>query len=537
MTMNELTTLPNYIKSDRISKITIKNIPVAVLLELIFVYIPPEEIVQLLTICHDWNRLLSQSCLTLEYFWRDMCLNTNNIPMLILNNIKRKNKERNRKRKERLKKQIKQGLPSVDDSKSESLKVMTKEKEEKKGKKLITQNFITEAIKSVHRTENIIKEMCDRVFLSLSRSGTTKTSKRNPITPSKPSWHHRLSAQRILFQRWRNIPNDKTKRGNKETQNQNIKIIDQSYSTYHYTTPDKVGSWVLMFEDRYLAYSTNGFINVIDVNTMKPPSYSDIPLSTIKLPVQTPSEYGWLMPLSSTSPWAVTSFGSCIQMSNIITGQSFHNIIQKDSFINCKQDSGCIADGHTSQPVAFTYAKPILERWDLNTMTRTTPLAETIDFGYNDWMRMAINDSHSIIATSQIYYRSNIIDYRSNTLVDYSSVAGELVWRDNYLFVASSYSSHLFDIRRGLSSPLWSRGKPWTTVVDINNAGMIAYHDFNSNKTVLYDLFRYDKGIVRQWTNPATNMYQIILRDDRLYLLGFNDAVVYDYAKYLPNNT
>ena len=537
MTNNELK-MPNYIKNGKICKTktvkitTIKNIPVAVLLELIFVCIPPEEIIHLSIVCHDWNHLLLHSCLTLEYFWRDMCLNTNGIPMLILNNIKRKKKERNRKRKKRLKKQIKRSFHTNEDSKSELSKLDPK----KEKPKPVVENIIIEMIKSIYPTDNIIKEVCNRVFFS-----------KNVLT--KPSWRHHISAKRILYQRWRDIPND--------TKEKTL------YTTYHYTTPDIVGSWALMCEDRYLTYLTNGFINVIDVNTMKPPpSFSsdtcqqkaDIPLSTIKLPVPTPNEYGWIMPLSSTSPWVVISFSSCIQMSNIITGQSFHNLnprntIQKDSCIkNSKtlakqviRRIGCVADGDTSQPVGFTYAKPTMEVWDLNTMTMIMPMPFPISTISDNWdlNRMAINDSHSLIAISNPYISSSIIDRRSNILVDHSTFSGELVWRDNYLFIAGPCDSHLFDIRRGLSSPLssplWSKGKPCTTTVGINNAGMIAYHDFNSNTTVLYDLFRYDEGMVRQWINPATNMSQIILRDDRLYLLGFNDAVVYDYAKYLPN--
>ena len=533
--MNKPTTFPKYINSDRIGGITIKSIPSAVLLELIFVYIPLEEIIQLLLVCHNWNHLLSQSCLTLEGFWRNICL-TNGIPMLLLDKIKKKKKKKNRKRKERLKKQIK--WPSVDDS-----KINTKINITRKKRQPLTRNVIIETLKSVYLTDNIIKEVCKRVFYS-----------KNVFT--KPSWRHCASAQRILFKRWRDTPNDKTKRGNKITENPNNK----SYSTYHFTTPDIVGSWILMCEERYLVYSTNRFINIIDVNTMKPPSSSfdpcqqkdDIPLSTIKLPVPILNEHGWLMPLSSTSPWVVISFGSCIQMSNIITGESFHNlnpqyslqqnnVIPESKIFNITRGRlGCVADGYTTQPVAFTYAKPTLERWDLNTMTMTTPFDKTIsgvDIGIyeNTRIRMEINDSHSMIIISQLSQKSNIIDYRSNTLVYHSTIAGEVIWRNNSIFIADRDTSYLFDIRRGLSSPLWSRSRlSGFNAIDINNAGMIAYHNYNSSQTILCDLFNYDEGNI--WTNPVINISKVKLTDDRLYLCGFTNAIVFDYSKYLPNN-
>jgi hypothetical protein len=647
----------------------IHDIPSMVILELIFVYLRPHELtLSIINVCQRWHRLLTQSCLTLERFWRYQCLTLrqppsmglticktpplpatfNLVPLVTLSPPSSNTKTRNELKESKNNDTADESnnIASTASNSSDSSNnipmdvnddvLATSPSASPSSKRIdVTHRYdliaaivrahvmgmMTSIVPSIHRTGNISRYICDRslpFLMHAPQSATVTSSSSSSTTPTlstiqdghgdgdvatkmRFSWRHRIVAQHMLWDRWRQTDDDdklpihpksnvntdhaivggnssgsNERKRNKKTHPPRRRRRGVPYTSFHRGNLGEVSSWSLMCDDRFVVYLVAGVLNVLSTDTMMPPSQSllsslsshyPVPLDSIKLPVSTPDEHGWTVPLSSSSAWLVMSFGSCMQMVNIMSGQSYHNLSPSLTNINTTYDhhsngddtdnkhindshyrgtkarrvpsrSMCVADGNTSQPIAITFAKPSIECWDIPTMTFTTPWEEWINGGDN--IRFALNDNHSMIAIADLDHELHLIDRRSNHRVDdRTQRSSNLAWRDNLLVVGGPLRSNLFDMRKGLKHPIWQvcDNRHEFVAVDINSNGMMVFHNFFSNETDLYDLYRLDGGIVRTWANSISDqMSQPMLTYDKFYLLGYHDAIVYDYSRSLISN-
>jgi hypothetical protein len=322
------------------------------------------------------------------------------------------------------------------------------------------------------------------------------------------SWRQRVVAQRMVDNRWRN---------------------GQCHITHRrHGVPECW--WCLSNNESYLSTvdNTTGDVLVYDVSTSQSASQSMPRRYACGNPA---NHMSFLANCSPSSEWVLV-VANRISFLNLHDGEIRRRY--QSPGVTAYRGS-CVADGSTSQPIAYLCGDTI-DEMDLETctITRTAlPSWKQHQLGGTD---MAVHPgSQSMIAVARsLVAPPMIVDRRSLQMIDEATTARSpmlVQWYGDYLIAQHTGQFLLYDIRKGLHHELVAKAGFAPSIHSGLGALLTAWP--GDAQIELYDLVSFNDHSSPSSTLPIGNGWPLIsskLTDSRAYLLGHTGFVMLDFA-------